>query len=96
LVVNIGDDILRSTLVELNLRTTIKLNLKHYMQNGLSIYQTKYYKTTFLALYKHLSYIKFNCRVVGKTTLLRQKSQQIHDYYRIATKFAKAYQYQLL
>jgi len=28
---------------------------------------------------------------VGKTTLLRQKSQQAHYYYRIATKLAKAY-----
>jgi len=32
---------------------------------------------------------------VGKTTL-RQKSQQAHYYYRIATKLAKAYHYLLL
>jgi len=63
------------------------------MNNGLSIYQTKYCKTTFLAS-PCLCYILFNRLVVGKTTLLRQKSQQIH--YRIATKLAKAYQYLLL
>jgi len=28
----------------------IIIKLKHYMYNGLSIYQTKYCKTTFLAL----------------------------------------------
>jgi len=33
---------------------------------------------------------------VGETTLLRQKSQQTHYYYRIATKRAKAYKYLLL
>jgi len=33
---------------------------------------------------------------MGKTTLLCPKSQQTHYYYRIATKFAKAYQYLLL
>jgi len=33
---------------------------------------------------------------VGKTALLRNKSQQIHHYYRSATKIAKAYQYLLL
>jgi len=27
---------------------------------------------------------------MGKTTLLRQKSQQAHYYYRLATKLAKA------
>jgi len=32
----------------------------------------------------------------GKTALLRQKSQQTHYYYIIATKIAKAYQYLLL
>jgi len=61
--------------------------------NGLSIYQTKYRK--FLAL-PRLSFIIFNSSVVDKTTLLRQKSQQTHCYYRIATKLAKAYQYLLL
>ena len=65
------------------------------LYNGLSIYHTKNCKTTFLAL-PHLSYIIFNRPVVGKTTLLRQKSQQAHCYYRIATKHAKAYQYLLL
>jgi len=65
------------------------------MHNGLSIYQTEYCKTTFLAL-PCLSYILSNGPVVGKTALLRQKSQQTHYYYRIATKFAKAYQYLLL
>jgi len=38
----------------------------------------------------------FNRPVVGKTTLLRQKSQQTHYYYRIATKLAKAYHHLLL
>jgi len=67
------------------------------MQNGLSIYQTKYCKTTFLVLTR-LSYITFNCQVMGKKHcyVLRQKSQQTHDYYRIATKLAKPYQYLLL
>jgi len=61
------------------------------MHNGLSIYQTKYCKTMFLAL-ACLSYININRPVVGRTALLRQKSQQTHYYYRIATKLAKAYQ----
>jgi len=43
-----------------------------------------------------LRYILFNHPVVGKTALLRQKSQQTHYYYRIATKLAKAHQYLLL
>jgi len=71
------------------------IKLKHYTLNGLSIYQTKYCKTTFLAL-PRLSYIIFNCPVVGKAMSLHQKSQQTHYYYRIATKLAKAYQYLLL
>jgi len=33
---------------------------------------------------------------VGKTALLRLKSQQTHYYYRYKTKLAKAYQYLLL
>jgi len=49
------------------------IKLKHYMHNGLSIYQTKCCKTTFLAL-SRLSYIIFNRPVVCKTTLLRHKS----------------------
>ena len=67
------------------------------MQKELSIYQTTYCKTTFLALTR-LSYITFNCQVVGKKHcyVLRQKSQQTHDYYKIATKLAKAYEYLLL
>jgi len=65
------------------------------MQNGLSIYQTKYYKTTFLAL-PCLSYVILNRPVVGKTTLLCEKSQHTHYYFRIANKLAKAYQYLLL
>jgi len=36
-----------------------------------------------------LSYILFNRPVVGKTALLRQKSQQTHYYYITATKLAK-------
>jgi len=54
------------------------------MHNGLSIYQTKYCETTFLAL-PCLSYILLNRPVVGKTALLHQKSQQTHYYYRVAT-----------
>jgi len=70
--------------------------LKHYiMHNGLSIYQTSTVTTTFLAL-PRLSYKIFSIGVAGKATLLRQKSQQIHSYYRIATKLANAYQYLLL
>jgi len=49
----------------------------------------------FLAL-PRLSYIIFNRPVVDKTILLRQKSQQAYYFYRIATKLAKACQYQLL
>jgi len=71
------------------------MKLKRYIHNGLSIYQTKYCKTTFRAL-PCLSSMLFNRPVVGKTALLRQKSQQAHYYYRIANKLAKAYQYQLL
>jgi len=63
------------------------------MHDGLSIYQTKY--TMFLAL-PRLSCIIFNRSVVGKTTLLRRKSQQTHYYYTITTKFANAHQYLLL
>jgi len=37
----------------------------------------------------------FSRHVIAKKTLLRQKLQQIHDYYRIATKLANAYQYLL-
>jgi len=48
----------------------------------------------FLAL-PHLSYIIFT-PLMGKTPLLRKKSQQIHYYYRIATNVAKAFQYLLL
>jgi len=48
------------------------------MRNGLSIFQTKYSKTMFLAL-QHLVYL-FKHPVVGKATLLRQKSQQTHYY----------------
>ena len=58
------------------------------MHTGLSICQTKYCKTTFLAS-PCLCYILFNRPVVGKTALLRQKSQQTHYYYRIATKLQK-------
>jgi len=38
----------------------------------------------------------FNRPVVGKTTLLNQKSQKIHYYIRTVTKLAKAYLYLLL
>jgi len=48
-----------------------------------------YCKTTFLAL-PCLSYTLFNRPVVGKTALLRLRSQQTHYYYRIATKLAKS------
>jgi len=44
-------------------------------------YQTKYGKTTFVAM-PRLSYIILNHPVVGKTTLLHQKSQQTHYCYR--------------
>jgi len=71
------------------------MKLKQYMNNGFTTYQTKYSKTTFLAL-PRLSYIIFNRPVKGKTTLLRQKSQQTHHYCRFATKLAKAYQYMML
>jgi len=71
------------------------IKLKHYMHDALSFYQTKYFETTFLAL-PHLSYIIFNRPVVGKTKLLRQKSQQTHYYCRSATEVANACQYPLL
>jgi len=55
------------------------------MHNGLSIYQTKYCKTTFLAL-PSLSYmyILFDRPVVGKTASLRQTPQQTHYYCKTA------------
>jgi len=77
------------TTVESGVKHENIIKLKCYMYE-LSIYQTKYCKNTFLALTR-LSYITFNRQVVSKTTLLRQKLQQSHDYYRIATKLAKAY-----
>jgi len=43
-----------------------------------------------------LCHVLFNRPVVGKTALLRQKLQQTHYYYRIATKLAKACQYLFL
>jgi len=64
------------------------------MHNGLSIYQHRYCKATFIAL-PRLAYIICNRLVVGKTTLLRQKSKKTL-HFRIATKLAKAYQYVLL
>jgi len=82
-----GGDILTSTLIT-TVETNLRTKFKHYMHNGLSNYQTKYCKTTFLAL-PHLSRILYNHLVVGKTTLLRKRSQQIH-YYRIATKLCKS------
>jgi len=68
------------------------MKLKHYMYNGLSICQTKQCKTIFRTL-PRLSCTIINRPVAGKTTLLRQKSQQTHYYYRIATKLAVAYKY---
>jgi len=93
LIINISSPKLNKyiTTVQSNLRTKLKL----YMHKGLSIYQTKYCKTTFLVS-PCLCYILFNRPVVGKTALLRQKSQQTHYYYRTATKIAKAYKYLLL
>ena len=58
------------------------------MHNGVGICQTKYCKTTFLAL-TCLVHLIFYHPVVGKTTLLRQTLQQTHYYFRIATKLAK-------
>jgi len=46
------------------------------MHNGLSIYQTKYCKTMFLALPRPTYQRIFKRPVVGKTALLRQKSQK--------------------
>jgi len=55
------------------------------------------HKTPSRAVYlRPLAYIIFNRPVVGKTTLLCQKSQQTHYYYRIATKLAKAFNQYLL
>jgi len=71
------------------------MTLKQYIHNGLSIYQTTYCKTTFLAL-PRLLYIIFNRPVVDKTTLLRPKSQRTQYYDKIATNITKAYQYLLL
>jgi len=55
------------------------MKLKRYMHNGLSIYQTKYCKTTFLTSPCPCN-ILFNRPVVGKTALLRLKMQQTHYY----------------
>jgi len=49
------------------------IKLKHYMHDGLNIYQAKYCETTYLAL-PRIAYITFNRPVADKTTL-RQKSQ---------------------
>jgi len=65
------------------------------MHNGQSIYQTKkvlYCKTMFLA-FPRLGYFICNLLVMGKTVLLRRKSQQANYYFKFATKPAKAYQY---
>jgi len=62
--------------------------LKHYVHNGLSIYQVKYCETTFLAL-PRIAYIIFNRPAAGEIKLLRQKLQQTYYYYRIATEHAK-------
>ena len=56
--------------------------------------QVLYCKTRFLAL-PRLAYLIFNRPIVGKTTLLRQKSQKNLPF-RIASKLAKAQQYLLL
>jgi len=61
---NFGDDILISALVT-RLKPENIMKLKHYMHNLLSIYQTQYCKTTFLALIP-LSYIILNRPVVEK------------------------------
>jgi len=55
----------------------------------------KYCNTTFLA-FPRLAQLICNVLVLGKTVLLRQKSQQANYYFRFATKLAKAHQYQLL
>jgi len=66
------------------------------MHNGLSICQNKFCKTAILAYHAYPVLI-FNRPVVGKTTVLRQKSYQTHYYYyRIATTLAKAYKNLLL
>jgi len=57
---------------------------------------SKYCKPTFLA-FPGPAYLNMRNRlVVGKTILLRQKSRQTNYLFRIATKLAKAYRYQLL
>ena len=58
------------------------------MHHGFSINQTKYCKTSFLAL-PCLSCLLFNRPVVAKTSWLHLKSQQTDDYYRIAPELAK-------
>jgi len=66
--INFGDDILISTLITLQSQTWEHHTLIYYMQNGLSIYQSKYCKTMFLAL-PCLFYKIFNRSGVGKATV---------------------------
>jgi len=73
------------------------IKVKHYMHNGLRIYQTKkvlYCRNTFLA-FPRLACLICSLLVMGKTVLLHRKPQQANYYFRFATKPWKAYQYQL-
>jgi len=72
------------------------VNVKHYTHNELSIYQTKQVLQHHVSCLPTPSLLNMQYLLVGKTTLLRQKSQQTNYYFRIATKLAKAYQYKLL
>ena len=85
----------------INVNSKLKLEniikLKHYMHKWSEhlANQVGYCETTFLAL-PRIAYIIFNRVVAGKTTILRQKSQLSHYYYRIATKLVKTHHYLLL
>ena len=90
---NFGGDILLSALittVESNLRTSWSWNVICIMDWTLNKPTTV--RPRFFPYHARLSYIIFNRQVVGKTTSLRQKSQQTRCYSRIATKLAKGYQ----
>jgi len=63
------------------------------MHKGLSTYQTKQATVRIHFLPYHAYPTCYSIvQYVGKTALLRQKSQQTQYYYRIASKLAKAYQ----
>jgi len=71
------------------------IKLKRYMRNGLSIYQTKYCKTTFLTM-PILYSIQLSSSGQNNIITPEVATNPLLLQYRLATKLAKAYQYLLL